>query len=71
MTKDELYKEFVSVTHFDASKIPDFNYDEHVYRITKAKLGDIEFISDCEGIAILIPQMDTPITYFHKEDNNG
>lgn len=70
MTKDELYKEFVSVTHFDASKIPGFNYDKDVSRITHATIGGVEFISDCEGIAIIFHSVDYghAITYFHKED---
>ena len=74
MTKDELYKEFVSVTHFDASKIPGFNYDEDVYRITRATLDGVEFISDCEGIGIIFRSVTSDhavITYFHKEEEDG
>ena len=69
MTKDELYKEFVSVTHFDASKIPGFNYEEDVRRITSVTLDGVEIISDCEGIAIIFHSVDYShtITYFHKE----
>ena len=73
MTKDELYKEFVSVTHFDASKIPGFDYDKDVRRITRATLDGVEFISDCEGIGIIFHSVNYghAITYFHKEENDG
>lgn len=69
MTKDELYQEFVSVTHFDASKVPGFNYDKDVCHITRATVDGVEIISDCEGIAILFHSFryDHVITYFHKE----
>ena len=73
MTKDELYKEFVSVTHFDASKIPGFDYDKDVHHITRVDLNGVEFISDCEGIGIILHSVNYEpiITYFHKEAKNG
>ncbi len=72
MTKDELYQEFVSVTHFDASKVPGFNYDKDVSRIARVTVDGVEIISDCEGIGILLHSVNYchAITYFHKEVNN-
>ena len=72
MTKEELYEEFKNVTHFDDTKIPGFDCDKDVARITSVAFNNKVIISDCEGISILLcidPYCGTKmaLTYFHKE----
>ena len=62
MTKEELYQEFLEVTHFDESKI--ISYE----KFTKIENGyDEKFICQgVEGLAVKTIYVNTPfITYFH------
>ena len=66
MTKEELYKEFLEVTHFDESVITRVEY------LTRIKNYSDEVIaSGFEGLAVWITCNQNRgfwITYFHKKE---
>lgn len=67
MTAEELYKEFVEVTHIDESFIDRYE------KIRNVKINGTKIIKDVEGITVYIkgsPRSCVFLTYFHKEDKN-
>ena len=64
MTAEELYKEFIEVTHIDESFV------DHYQKICTVQVEGSDIIKDAECIAVFIksPRGDTFLTYFHKEE---
>ena len=67
MTAEELYKEFVEVTHINE------DFVDRYEKFRNVEVGGTKIIKNVEGIAVFIksPRGDTFLTYFHKENSDG
>ena len=67
MTAEELYKEFVEVTHINE------DFVDRYEKFRNVEVGGTKIIKNVEGIAVSLksPRGDMFLTYFHKEDSDG
>lgn len=67
MTAEELYKEFVEVTHIDEDFVDKYE------KIRNVEVGGTKIIKNVEGLVVCIKSHPEYIflTYFHKEDSDG